>query len=84
MLKSVLVCFNPENVHTPQNRRDCKFLGEGTRVSKTNKLKEMYEFLLAFPEGWGGSSKNKTLPWRRYRYFMELHNSKKYVQVNVS
>lgn len=33
------------------DRRDCKFLGGW--ALKMNKLKEMYEVLLEFPEGWG-------------------------------
>ena len=50
-------CAVPENIHTPP--------AEGIGISwalggfyETKKIKEMYEALLKFPEGWGGVRKN--------------------------
>ena len=46
----------------------------GGGLCKTQKLKEMCEALLEFPEGWRGVLE-KSLPWGKYGYFQELHNS---------
>ena len=48
-----------------------KFLGGGGRVLKAKDLEAMYEKKVGFPGGRGCKTKN--LPWREYRYFLELH-----------
>jgi len=67
--KVALCCL--ENIHAciPPNKRDWNFL----RVKEG--FEEMYKTELEFPEGWegGGGGLKKSLPWRRYGYFLELH-----------
>jgi len=55
-------------------RRDWNFLG-GAGSLRPKKLKKCNKFNWNFQRG-GGSWK-KSLPWRRYGYFLELHNSMK-------
>jgi len=66
------LCRSRKYPYSP-HRRDWNFLVGGGSVGfcKTKKFKEMCEALLEFPKGWG--LLEKSLPWGRCGYFLELH-----------
>ena len=71
------MCSSKENPYPPHGRSLEIPRGRGAGGLKAKFLEAIYENRLEFPRGGGGGggqNRNKKLPWRENRYFLELHN----------
>ena len=68
-------CAVPENIHTPPTEGIGISWGVGGSARPKN-LKKCTKLNWNFQRGWGVLE--KSLPWGKYGYFLELHINKKF------
>jgi len=75
---TVTHCAVPENINTPNTEGIGISCSAGASIGP-KKLKKCLRLNWNFQTGGGRGMFEKSLPWGRYGYFMELHNLSKFV-----
>ena len=74
------MCSPRKHPYLPHGRSS--EIPRGRGVLKNKILEAKYEAKLEFPGGkGGGGGQNKNLPWGEYGYFLELHNTMGYSEL---